>query len=483
MSIGEMTSLPITGEVGGIEFLDRGDTSSPNPSCWQSGATAPVHSSRGDWIGQKARRTMDQNDDAPRRVMLLMSPATYRAGAFLKAAAALGIEVVSVVDMPELLREYWRQDLAVSFANIEQAYPDIVRLARERDVDAMLSVDDAATELAALGARELGFAHNSPDAAIAARDKRVMREMIAAAGMKAPWFAVYRASIDPREVAGMLEYPCVIKPLRLSGSRGVIRADDPDELIVAFRRTAAIAEDESPVPGDAQVLIEEYLPGDEVAVEGLMTDGDLHVLAIFDKPDPLVGPYFEETIYVTPSRHAPEVQAMIARETAEAAAALGLRHGPVHAELRVNDRGAWLIEVAGRSIGGLCSTILSFGTGMSLEEIILRHAVGMTIPSFDRTGGAVGVMMIPIPAKGFLRAVEDVDVAAAVPGVTGIEITAPVNYPIVPLPEGSSYLGFIFARGETPAEVEATLREAHGRLRIRIDPIVSMAGEAPAPSR
>ncbi len=426
---------------------------------------------------------MTGTDDARRRVMLLMSPATYRAGAFLDAARTLGIDIVTVVDMPELLREYWHQDLAVSFANIEQAFPDVVRLARERAVDAVLSVDDAATELAALGARELGFAHNSPNAAVAARDKLVMRQMLSAAGVKCPWFAVYPASIDPREIAETIAYPCVVKPLRLSGSRGVIRADDPDELVVAFARTAAIARDEAGEAGEAQVLIEEYLPGDEVALEGLVTDGELHVLALFDKPDPLVGPYFEETIYVTPSRLEPAVQAAIARETTDAAAALGLRHGPIHAELRVNERGAWLVEVAGRSIGGLCSTILSFGSGMSLEEIILRHAIGMTIPSFDRSGGAVGVMMIPIPAKGFLRGVEEIDAAKAVSGITGIEITAPVNYPIVPLPEGSSYLGFIFARGASPAEVEATLRDAHGRLRIQIDPLVSIAAPAAVDSR
>ena len=417
------------------------------------------------------------------RVMLLMSPSTYRAGAFLKAAADVGVEVVSVTDMPELLREYWHQDLAVSFANIEQAFPDVVRLARERAVDAVLSVDDAATELAALGARELGFAHNSPDAAAAARDKLIMRNMLANAGVRSPWFGVHPVSGDPRTIAETLEYPCVVKPIRLSGSRGVIRADDTDSFVAAFTRTAAIALDEVTDGGDPQILIEEYLPGDEVAVEGLLTDGDLHILAIFDKPDPLIGPYFEETIYVTPSGHAPEILAAIARETADAAAALGLRHGPIHAELRINDRGAWLIEVAGRSIGGLCSTILSFGAGMSLEEIILRHAVGMAIPSFDRTGNAVGVMMIPIPAKGLLREVDGIDAARAVVGITGIEITAPVNYPIVPLPEGSSYLGFIFARGESPSAVEATLRESHRQLRIQIDPIVSIASPTPVVAR
>ncbi|MCO5175616.1 MAG: ATP-grasp domain-containing protein [Thermomicrobiales bacterium] len=407
-----------------------------------------------------------------------MSPKTYRAGAFLSAAETLGIDVISVVDMPQALREYWHAELAVSFANIEQAFPDVVRLAREKHVDALLSVDDAATELAALGARELGFSHNSPQAAIAARDKLVMRDMLAAAGVKCPWYRVFSADTDPYVIADSVPFPCVIKPLRLSGSRGVIRADNPDELAKAFARTIAITADDTGDDEEIEVLIEEYIPGVEVALEGLITDGELHVLALFDKPDPLVGPFFEETIYVTPSRLSASEQALIRSETVAAAAALGLRHGPIHAELRINEVGAWLVEIAGRSIGGLCSTILSFGAGMSLEEIILRHAVGMTIPSMDRVGGAVGVMMIPIPAKGVLRAVDDVDAATAIPGVTGIEITAPLNYPIEPLPEGASYLGFIFAKGESPAAVEATLREAHERLRIQIDAVVSMSSPA-----
>jgi biotin carboxylase len=226
------------------------------------------------------------------------------------------------------------------------------------------------------------------------------------------------------------------------------------------------------------VLVEEYLPGEEVALEGLLTDGELQVLALFDKPDPLVGPFFEETIYVTPSRLPATTQQAIADATEAAARALGLRSGPVHAELRVNERGAWLIEMAGRSIGGLCSTILSFGAGLSLEELILRHAVGLPLDSTERGGGAVGVMMIPIPRGGLLRGVDGQDAALAVPGIDGIEITAKLNYPITPLPEGASYLGFIFARGDTPAVAEAALREAHARLKIRIDPLVLLASDA-----
>jgi biotin carboxylase len=260
----------------------------------------------------------------------------------------------------------------------------------------------------------------------------------------------------------------------------VIRADTPEQFITAFERTRQMLLADGGDP-ETCLLVEEYIPGVEVALEGLLTGGDLHVLALFDKPDPLDGPFFEETIYVTPSRLPRETQEAIATRTAEAAAALGLREGPVHAELRVNDRGVWPIELAGRSIGGLCSTILEFGTGMSLEELILRHAVGLQLPSTERSGGAVGVMMIPIPRGGVLKSVDGQHDACQVPGITGLEITAKTNYPIVPLPEGASYLGFIFARGETPEFVEAALREAHARLRIRIDPLLRLDRVKEAP--
>lgn len=408
------------------------------------------------------------------RILLLMSPATYRAAAFLSAAEHLGVDAISVLDMPERLKEEWNQTLVADFANAALATSEVVDIARREGVSAVLSVDDSATELAARVARELGFAHNAPEAAVAARDKLVMRSMLANGGVKCPAFLPVPANEDPGDVAGRVPYPCVVKPLRLSGSRGVIRADDPEAFVRAFRQLQGILTADGGDLDRQQILVEEYLPGEEVAVEGLMTDGELHVLAIFDKPDPLVGPYFEETIYVTPSRHSPQTQTCIARECAAAAEALGLRNGPIHAELRVNDRGAWLLEVAGRSIGGLCSTILSFGTGMSLEELILRHAVGMEIPSFDRNRAASGVMMIPIPRKGILREIAGIDAACSTPRITGVEITAKMNYPILPLPEGASYLGFIFAQGETPEEVEQALRDAHDRLEIRIEPTLAM---------
>jgi biotin carboxylase len=417
-----------------------------------------------------------------KRVLFLLSPQSYRNAAFLEASKRLDLDVVQAIDVPDALAREWGVELGVEFARPEKAVERLRERLTNEPVDAVLSLDDSATLLASHLSQELGLPSNSPGAAVAARDKWVMRERLHEHGVQAPVARRFGLHDDPEQIANETQFPCVVKPNLLSGSRGVIRANDPDELVEAFKRTKAILEGDGFTEEAAGILIEEYIPGFEVALEGLLTDGKLQVLALFDKPDPLEGPYFEETIYTTPSKLPKLVQEEIARCTEQASAALGLRTGPVHAELRVNDDGPWIIEIAGRSIGGLCSTILEFGTGQSLEELILRHAIGERVEGSERSESAVGVMMIPIPKRGILREVSGVADARAVAGVTGVEISAKLNHTIIPLPEGSSYLGFIFAKGETPDEVEAALRAAHDKLefkiqsQIRLNPQVSAGG-------
>ncbi len=403
-----------------------------------------------------------------KRVLLLMSPATYRAGAFLSAAKKLNLAVVVGIDLPETLAEYWHVPLGLDFADPQASVQTIINYAREHPIHAVLGVDDSATELAALANDALKLAQSSPRAAEAARDKLLMRTLMSQGGAPCPVFRPFHLNDDPAVIAEQVSYPCVLKPTRLSGSRGVIRADTPTEFVAAFHRLKRILLQEGYPEQDTVFLVEDFIPGFEVALEGLLTHSELKVLALFDKPDPLDGPFFEETIYVTPSRLPAETQAAIARCVSVAAASLGLQEGPVHAELRVNEQGPWMLEIAGRSIGGLCSTVLEFGAGVCLEELILRHAVGEETTGVERSDNAAGVMMIPIPSAGILKAVHGVEEAQRVPLITGIEISAKLNYPLVPLPEGASYLGFIFARGETPAGVEAAIRKAHGLLRFEV---------------
>ena len=402
-----------------------------------------------------------------KRLLLLVTPGTYRAEAFMEAARALDVDVIRALDLPPQLADEWDVPLKTDFANIENATSAIVEYAQEHPIDAIVAVDDSATLLAARAAAALGLPTNPPEAAEAARDKGIMRKLMSAGGAPCPVFRRFPLTDDPREIAHQVTFPCVVKPLRLSGSRGVIRANTPEDLEAAFARTKRLLLNDGYPEDKTDILVEDFIPGVEVALEGLLADGQLRTLALFDKPDPLDGPFFEETIYVTPSRLSDETQAAISASVSLASASIGLRDGPVHAELRVNEQGPWMLEIAGRSIGGLCSTVLEFGAGMRLEEILLRHALGMETQALERTGAAAGVMMIPIPRAGILHAVEGVERACAMPFVTGVEITARLRSPIIPLPEGASYLGFIFARAEDPATAEAALRAAHDELTVR----------------
>ena len=409
-----------------------------------------------------------------KRVILLVTPTSYRSGAFSSAAERLNIDVVHGIDLPETLSREWDVQLGLDFSHPHAAADQIESFVRMYPVDAIISVDDSASILAALANDRLGLPGNAPDAALAARDKHVMRRLLAEQGVPVPRFCAFSSEADEHEMSQRVDYPCVVKPTLLSGSRGVIRADNPSEFVEAVQRTRGVIQDDEGSLESGTILVEDFIPGFEVALEGLLDGGELQVLALFDKPDPLDGPFFEETIYVTPSRLPQTVQEAIAACTKRAARALGLREGPVHAELRVNDAGPWILEIAGRSIGGLCSTILEFGTGLALEELILLQATGATVSGIERDSAAVGVMMIPIPKGGILRGFSGVEAAESVTGVTGIEITARLNHSIVPLPEGSSYLGFIFARGSAPDDVEQSLRAAHEHLEFHVTPEIRL---------
>jgi biotin carboxylase len=387
------------------------------------------------------------------------------------------LEVIRALDIPDSLPSNVGNDIAVDFTDVEGSVQRIVRVAQERgDVRAILAIDDRGAMIAATASARLGLPHNDPDSALAARDKLVMRQRLHAAGVPVPAFQSYPADADPAPIAETVTYPCVIKPLLLSGSRGVIRADSPDEFTVAFARTRSILAASGMPPEENDILVERFVQGVEVALEGLLTDGTLETLALFDKPDPLDGPFFEETIYVTPSRLPGDVQAAISSRTAEAAAAIGLRQGPVHAELRIDRTTGdiWTIELAGRSIGGLCSSVLDFGAGRSLEELIVRHATGIRSTAPAKKADAAGVMMIPIPRSGMLREIRGVAEALQVQDITGVELTAPLHQPILALPEGDRYLGFMFARSESPEKAEHALRTAHSRLEFEIAPIIPL---------
>src|SRR2546426_195839 len=408
-------------------------------------------------------------------VLLLMPTTTYRAADFVAAGLRTGVRVVVGSEEKQTLEEVVPGGtVTMDFRDLEAACRKIIDFAREHPLKAVVGVEDETTVLAAMASKALGMPHTPVESVRATRDKHRMREILRAAGVPVPQFLRISLAEDPWEAAGRVAYPCVLKPLFLSASRGVIRANRPEEFASAFLRVKALLSlpEVAGKGGESArwILAETYIPGTEVALEGLLVGGILRELALFDKPDPLEGPFFEETIYITPSRLPQPFRREIVACAARTASALGLVEGPVHAELRINTEGVWPLEVAARSIGGLCSRTLRFGAGVSLEELILRHALGTNLDSLEREPCAAGVMMIPIPGAGVLKEFGGVEKAREVAGIEELTQSIPLGQAVTPLPEGSRYLGFIFAKAASPAAVEEALRRAHRCLRIVIAP-------------
>jgi len=415
-------------------------------------------------------------------VALFAAKLGYQTRSFESAARKLKVRLTYVTDRCHELSDPWNdQAIAARFANPEEAAATAMQSLRDKPLDAILALGDAPAVAAAYAARGLGLRANHPAAVEACLNKFRMREVLRDAGLFDPpmnfWFRRIPLSPEPESALLGIQFPCVLKPLSLSASQGVMRANNREEFREAARRLAHLLDRpdlqmKNP-SSPREALVEEYIPGVEVAVEGILIDGELKLLAIFDKPDLLEGPFFEETIYVAPSRLPSQQQSAILDRATQSIRAIGLTHGPVHAEFRINDRGIWPLEVAPRPIGGMCAAALAFSSTqysepIGLEELILRHAIGEDISNWQREHAASGVMMIPVPTSGILDQVDGVDQARVMADVTDLQITARVHDEIIAWPEGSSYLGFIFAKAESPAAAEHALRQAHSKLRFQI---------------
>ena len=424
-----------------------------------------------------------------KRVLLLATTTGYQTRMFAEAASRLGAEMLYATDRCDQLDDPWRDDaIPVRFHEEWRSVDAVLRAVDSRPVNAVLAVGDRPTVMAAYLARLLGLPGHPPEAATAARDKRLSREKLQAAGLPTPAFFTVPINVAASKLLERITFPVIVKPTVLSGSRGVIRADDPLSFATAYDRVRRLLSSndvrELRDPEADIIQIEEYVPGVEHAVEAVIEHGRMRTLAIFDKPDPLEGPFFEETIYVTPSRATTATLRRIENAVADAASALGLHHGPIHAECRVNSRGVYVLEVAARPIGGLCAKALRFAATdgadgadgqIGFEEFLLRHAMGEPMQRWQREARASAVMMIPIPRSGVYRRVDGVELAQQVTGVDDVQITAKPDQQLLMLPEGASYLGFIFARAATAAEAERAVRDAHARLRFTIDPLLPIA--------
>jgi biotin carboxylase len=419
-----------------------------------------------------------------RRLLLLTTTTGYHTRAFVQAAEKLNLTVVFGTDRCSMLDDPWQDGaLALKFEYPGESAQKIIESVRHEPVHGIVALGDSTPPTAARAAEALGLFYHRPETCDICRDKYRSRQRLHECELNVPRYTRFPIGADPLDIvklgAAPFGFPCVLKPLALTASRGVIRANNAQEFIGAFKDIQSLLH--SPGIGVTQeetsnfLQVEEYIDGEELAVEGVVDRGRLKVLAIFDKPDPLVGPYFEESIYVTPSRLPLEPQAEIMEVLRRAVQALGLYHGPLHAELRINSQGPWILEVAARSIGGLCSKSLRFhlpggDRAISLEELIIRLAMGEEIEPFRREEVSSGVMMIPVHQAGVFQRVEGLDEARHLPGIEEIIITARPNQNLIPLPRGGSYPGFIFARCRTPEIVEQALRDAHQKLRFVLSP-------------
>ncbi|MDX1447435.1 MAG: ATP-grasp domain-containing protein [Acidimicrobiia bacterium] len=402
------------------------------------------------------------------RVLVIVPNDSYRAADFVAAASGLGVDLAIASEERPPLRPDDR------FVEIDCAEPEasaeaIADLAARTPIDAVVAADDTGVEIAARASRLLGLRSNDPVAAAATLDKSTMRSLLAAGEVPQPRFLTLELEDDPAAVVASFEGPVVIKPTMLSAGRGVLRVDSPSEAAPAAERIRGIVRTHGRDPS-RPLLVERYVDGPEISVEAILWEGEIEVLAIFDKPVPMTGPTFEETIFVTPSRQPPEIVVEVERVVAAAVRALGLGEGPIHAELRIENGRPQMIEVAGRTIGGLCGRALRFGLlGAPLEALVLRNALGMRKQSLRRERSASGVLMVPVPRAGRVRSIKGLEAVDELGGITGVEVTAPVGTRVAPPPDGDRYVGFVFARAEDPAAVEAVLRQAMETIVVEVE--------------
>jgi biotin carboxylase len=398
----------------------------------------------------------------PTAVVVLPST-TYRAADFVRAAEGLGIDLIVASEHPPPF-DMGDRYLEIDCAKVEDAAEAIIRLGDKASIDGVVAADDTGVLVAALSATKLGLRSNPPEAAAATRDKARQRALMAAAEIPQPRFRVLEPGDDGGPAGNQVGYPLVVKPLDRAAAQGVIRVDQPEDLLPVLNRVREI------VGHSATVLIEEFMPGAEVALEGIVRDGELTTLALFDKPDAVQGPFFPETLLITPSRLPESAQTECQRVAAAALRSIGISHGPVHVEMKVEGVSVRVVEVAARSIGGLCSKSLTFGLmGTTLETLILRNAVGMDKPELRRENVASGVLMIPIPGAGTLVEIRGLDSVRKIEHISAVDITTNQGSMIQPPPEGDRYLGFVFARAPSPPQVEQALRAAMDTLEILVE--------------
>mgnify|MGYP001817383468 FL=1 len=409
--------------------------------------------------------------NAPRpRLLLISHHNSYRIAPYIKAAIKLGLEVTIASEGKHSLVSEVANGLHIDFSDIPQTVKTIINEHQRHPFSGILGSDDQTVEIAAATASVLGLPHNPPEAAQYSHRKDLARAQLAQAGCPVPLHRLFDFNQPTEKQLNGLPWPCVLKPLNMTASRGVIRADNEAEFITACERVRGIVATASGKFEQQHLLIEEYIDGIEIAYEGYLQHGELHTVTIFDKPDPLTGPFFEETIYVTPSRLSEALQQNIKQVLQAACRAYGLETGVIHAECRIDSHDkVWILEIASRTIGGDCARMLD-NENFGIEELAISLAIDSPI-DISMPELARGVMMIPIRKQGLLKRVEGMLDAKRVEHIDSIDVIIPQGHELIPLPEGNQYLGYIFASAETPEQATEAIRKAHDKLDFITAPV------------
>ena len=411
---------------------------------------------------------------ADKRLLLISHHNSYRIAPYIKAAKNLGLDITIASQGKHSLVTEVANGIHIDFADLDSAIAVILEANKAQPFAGILGSDDQTVELAAHTAKALNLPHNPPQAAQYSHRKDLARAQLSLAGCPVPMHCLLDLNRPINRQMTGLPLPCVLKPLNMSASRGVIRADNEDEFLRACERLRPIVASAQGEFEQSHVLIEEYIDGIEIAYEGYLYRGELHTITIFDKPDPLVGPYFEETIYVTPSALEVDLQLKIKSVLQDACNAYGLSTGAVHAECRIDqDKKIWILEIASRTIGGDCARILD-NENFGIEELAIMLAIEQPVEA-NMPDQARGVMMIPIREHGLLKRVEGLLDANRVEGIDKIDIIISEGHELVPLPEGNQYLGYIFATADTAEKATAAIREAYAHLKFISRPVFKIS--------
>ncbi len=411
---------------------------------------------------------------AEKRLLLISNHNSYRIAPYIKAATRLGLSVTIASEGKHSLVTEVANGLHLDFNAPDEAVKQIVEQHNREAFSGILGSDDQTVALAARAAEALSLPHNPPQAAQCTQRKDLARASLSLAGCPVPLNCLLDLSLPVEKQMAGLPWPCVLKPLAMSASRGVIRADNEQQFLDACQTLRPILASAANEFEQSHILIEAYIDGIEIAYEGYLDNGKLHTITVFDKPDPLVGPYFEETIYVTPSSLNDKLLAKLEDILQKACDAYQLRTGPVHAECRIDrDNNIWILEIASRTIGGDCARVLD-SENFNIEELAILLATGQPV-SVSQPDYARGVMMIPVRQKGLLKRVEGLLAARNTEHIDKVDIIIRQGHELIPLPEGNQYLGYIFAHAETTDKVVAAIRQAYAQLNFVTSPIFKIS--------